>query len=61
MDNAGVPLGPNQRRDVGIYCSMTHRNGNHVLWHPDRKFFLLGKRVTPEFLADLEVPRSRST
>ena len=32
-------------------------DGNFVLWHPDRKFFLLGKRIAPEWLADLEAPR----
>ena len=35
---------------------MTNRGGNDVLWHPERKFFLLGKRITAEWLADLEVP-----
>jgi len=33
-----------------------NRNGNDVLWYPESKFFLLGKRITPEFLADMEVP-----
>jgi hypothetical protein len=28
------------------------------LWHPERKFFLLGKRITSEWLADLQVPRA---
>lgn len=41
---------------VGTYTSFTCRHGEHVLWHPDRKVFLLGKRVTEEFLADLVVP-----
>ena len=56
MDNDGVPLGPRQRIDIGVYPSMTHRNGNDVLWHPERKFFLLGKRITSAWLDDLEVP-----
>jgi len=56
MDNAGVPLGPRQRTDVGVYPSMTNRARNDVLWHPDRKFFLLGKRITSDWLADLKVP-----
>jgi hypothetical protein len=41
---------------VGLYTSFTTRKGNNVLWRPDRKFFLLGKKITPEFLAGLRVP-----
>lgn len=54
--NDGVGLGPLKRIDIGVYPSVTSRNGNDVLWHPDRKFFLLGKKITPEWLSDLEVP-----
>jgi hypothetical protein len=56
MDNDGVGIGPLKRIDIGVYPSVTRRQGRFVLWHPDRKFFLLGKRITPEWLADLEVP-----
>jgi hypothetical protein len=42
--------------DIGVYSSFTTRKGNNVLWHPDRKFFLVGKKITAEFLADLKVP-----
>jgi len=42
---------------IGLYSSFTTRGGNNVLWHADRKCFLVGKRITPEFLADLTVPR----
>jgi hypothetical protein len=42
--------------DVGVYSSFTIRKGNNVLWHPDRKFYLVGKRITAGFLADLAVP-----
>jgi len=45
--------GPSQ---IGVYSSFTILNGNNVLWHPDRKCFLVGKRITSEFLADLNVP-----
>ncbi len=57
MDNDGIGIGPLNRLDTGVYPSVTHRDGNFVLWHPDRKFFLLGKRIAPEWLADLEAPR----
>lgn len=57
MDNGGHGIGPLQRIDVGVYPSVTNRNGNLVLWHPDRKFFLLGKKLTPELLEKLPLPR----
>ncbi|MDI6827203.1 MAG: sialidase family protein [Armatimonadota bacterium] len=56
MDNDGKGIGPLNRLDIGVYPSVTKRNNNFVLWHPDRKFFLLGKRITEEWLSDLEVP-----
>lgn len=56
MDNDGVRLGPLNRIECGCYPSFTTRQARNVLWHPDRKFFLLGKIVTSEFLAGLEVP-----
>ena len=57
MDNDGARIGPLKRIDIGVYPSVTKRQGNFVLWHPERKFFLLGKRITNAWLADLEVPR----
>lgn len=57
MDNDGQGIGPLKRTDIGVYPSLTQRNGETVLWHPDRKFFLLGKKITDEFLSDLAVPR----
>lgn len=42
--------------DIGVYSSFTSRGGENVLWHPDRKFFCVGKRITAAFLADLAVP-----
>lgn len=29
---------------------------NEHVFDPDQKFFLVGKRITPDFLADLRVP-----
>ncbi|MEA3401856.1 MAG: sialidase family protein [Armatimonadota bacterium] len=56
MDNQGVGIGPLNRIDIGVYPSLTTRRGENVLWHPDRKFFLVGKRITDEFLTELAVP-----
>ena len=48
MDHDGVPLGPPGKRgrlDLAMYSSLTLIGGRPVLWYPDRKFFLLGKRL----------------
>ena len=47
MTHDGVGIGPRRRTDLGVYPSVTNRHGQTVLWHPDRKFFLLGKKITP--------------
>jgi hypothetical protein len=39
-----------------VFSSFTTRGGNIGLWHPDRKTYLVGKRITVEFLSDLVVP-----
>lgn len=48
MDHDGVGLGPrgNPRVDLAMYASMTVRNGQPVFWYPDRKYFLLGRKIT---------------
>jgi len=50
MDNGGHGIGPLNRVDIGGYTSFTTRGGNDVLWHPERKFFLLGKKITREMV-----------
>ena len=48
MDHDGTSLGAPGARgriDLAMYSSFTVRHGGHVFWYPDRKFFLLGKRV----------------
>lgn len=55
MDNDGVGIGPLGRVECGVYSSMTYLDGCDVFWHPDRKFFLVGKKVTEEALAGLSV------
>lgn len=41
---------------IGNYGSFTSRRGEDVYWYQDRYLFLLGKRITRDFLADLKVP-----
>ncbi|MDM8005991.1 MAG: sialidase family protein [Phycisphaerae bacterium] len=64
MDNDNIgPNGlskevdPKVNTNIGVYSSFTTRGGNNVLWHPDRKCFLLGKKVSDQFLADMTVPK----
>jgi hypothetical protein len=47
MDNGGTPLGYGAgRTDLALYASTTRVGDVPVLWYPDRKYFLLGKRIT---------------
>lgn len=58
MDNDGVPLGfGGGRADLAMYASLTSRAGNTVLWYPERKFYLLGKKITAELLEGLTAPK----
>ncbi len=54
----GTREGPANRVQtaIDVYTSFTTRKGNNVLWRPDRKLFLVGKKITPEFLAGLAAP-----
>ena len=48
FDHDGVSLGKpgtKGRTDLSLYASFTVRNGVPVLWYPERKFFLLGKKI----------------
>jgi hypothetical protein len=53
MDNGGVSL---RRTDLAMYSSITRHGEDHMLWYPDRKFFLLGKRITRATLDGIPVP-----
>jgi alpha-L-fucosidase len=63
MDHRGVGLGPVRTRgrlDLALYSSFTLRQGNAVLWYPDRKFFLLGRRIGPQWFQPRQTPGVRS-
>lgn len=53
MDNGGVPI---FRADLAMYSSVTPADDGLVLWYPDRKFFLLGKKISGELVRNLSVP-----
>ena len=56
LDTDHVPIGPQYRVEIATYTSFTEKEGKRILWYPDRKHFLLGKYVTDEWLADMNVP-----
>jgi hypothetical protein len=52
MDHDGTRLGKpgtKGRQDLALYSSFTVRQGRAVLWYPERKFFLLGRVIRPEW------------
>ncbi len=57
FDHDGVSLGkPGTagRLDLALYSSFTVRNGQAVLWYPERKFFLLGRIIGDEWFKKAE-------
>lgn len=62
FDTDGVALGPGNgaieggRTWLALYGCLTERNGERILWYPDRKHFLLGRCITDEMLVDMTVP-----
>jgi hypothetical protein len=58
MDHGGVPI---LRGDLAMYASTTRTDDGVVLWYPDRKFFLLGKRIRSDWLLQFSVPPSSSS
>lgn len=55
MDTGGVPLGFGGVTGLAMYSTVTHRGGETVLWYPDRKFFLLGKKIPRQLLDPMAV------
>ena len=55
-DTDGVVFGPKGTASVAMYPSLTEKDGVRVIWYPDRKHFLLGKKVTDEWMKDMVVP-----
>lgn len=56
FDTAGIPIGPKATAEIATYPSLTEWRGERVLWYPDRKFYLLGKRLPDSYLAGFQVP-----
>ena len=56
MDNGDVCI---TRKDLAMYSDLTVEKDGPVLWYPERKFFLLGRKLGP-ILADMTVPAFRA-
>lgn len=54
MNNGDVAIPP--RKDLSLYGDLTFEDGEPVLWYPDRKFFLLGRKIPRSLLATMPVP-----
>ncbi|MBR2365358.1 MAG: exo-alpha-sialidase [Lentisphaeria bacterium] len=55
MNNGDVAM---ERKDLAIYGDLTIEEGVPVLWYPDRKFFLLGRKLTRELLDSMSVDKN---
>jgi hypothetical protein len=55
-DNGGIPAGPSRHTQIGTYPSLFEFEGRVYFWYPDRKFYLLGKLLTPQLLGDADSP-----
>jgi hypothetical protein len=56
-DTHGMGAGPESRIWLAMYASLTEWKGDRVFWYPDRKHFLLGRKITDAWLAQLQVPQ----
>ena len=52
LDTDSLPIGPKGTAEIGTYPSLTEKDGKRVLWYPDRKYYLLGKYLSDELLAE---------
>jgi hypothetical protein len=56
-DTEGVIVGPKKTSEIASYTSFTDWRGTRTLWYPDRKYYLLGKHLTDQWLADMSPDR----
>ncbi len=52
-DSGDMRVGPKGTAEMATYTSFTDIDGKRVLWYPDRKYYLLGKYITDEYLMDM--------
>ena len=51
-----IPVGPKGTAETGTYPTLLEWNGQRVFWYPDRKYYLLGKLINDDLLAEMSVP-----
>ena len=56
LDTQGVIIGPKKTAEIATYTSLTEWRGRRTLWYPDRKYYLLGKYLPDDLLADMCAP-----
>jgi hypothetical protein len=56
-DTGGMAIGPKGTSEVATYTCLTEWRGERILWYPDRKYFLLGKRINDDWFEGMKVPR----
>lgn len=44
-DSGDIAVGPKRTTEMATYTSLTARGGDTIVWYPDRKYYLLGKRL----------------
>ena len=54
-------MGPKLTNEIATYSSFTIYKGKQILWYPDRKYYLLGKYITDELVADMVVVRASAS
>ena len=52
-DTEGIFVGPKKTSEIATYTSFTEWHGKRTLWYPDRKYYLLGKYITDEWLSGM--------
>jgi len=57
IDGIKRPIIDMNSGSLSLYSSFSNRKGVDVLWYPDTKCFLLGKKIASEYLKDMVVPR----
>ena len=55
LDNDGAVVSLKGTNEIATYTSFAAYKGKQILWYPDRKYYLLGKYITDEILADMNV------
>ena len=53
-DTQWMPAPGTNRTQVATYCSLVEDRGERLLFYPDRKHYLLAKRLTDEWLAECD-------